>query len=1594
MAKNEVKLIFRVTDDGTLKLVTDKAKKAKKATDDLTSSTDNLTNSRNRYNKAEKGVGALGANSTKNFSKMNQTMGGSSGLVAAYATLAANAFAATAAFSALRRAAAFEQLVGGLTEIGSAAGQNLPYVSDQLRDITDNAISAEQALRATAVATSSGFDPTQLAKLTKVAKGASTALGRDMGDALDRLVRGTAKLEPEILDELGIIVRLDDATETYAASIGKTASQLTTFERQQAFLNATIDQGTKKFGEIAENVEVNAFDQLASTFQDLTKNVLELVNVGIVPLVKFLGQNQFALFGVLTLFVSSIGRTLVPSIQQVAAVNKAAAAQSALAYKKSGTVISAEFKKIQGSAAATANTTKVLPASVQKMIPAYKAGTLSVKELQVMVKRLSSSEKLREVAQKKRNAEDRAAKQIELDGIRALRLETEALIAAESRRVTVTSGGQRARGRSTGAGLTARGLSEMDNASGVMSKLGVAARYTSLQFMNVGKTFTRTATTIGQGAAFLNATRVAFTAAAGAVRLFGTALISAIPFIGQAFLIFSLFQEPIMGFINRMRGVDPELEKIKESFNSFADINTKLAKTLEHSESSFESFTASIAAKTGVVNQLESALQGLIDKEQERRNTEINSNIDSIIAKETELNALRNNMAKGLTATTGHAGRENKKKEKRLQEEIAALRAENVQLQKDPSKQTGDSDLGRRATEVARSFQDKLLTADTALAAAFTDQDRDRIQDIIDTLANGGTIEGAMESLEEYSGRYDRLNGAIKGLPDALSEVDAEQAKLVQKSQGPLGALIDRYDAVGNTINSIVKETKDAGGDIASALSGINRDPKLAKMGSKLGTVLGLDGIAALAERAGIDITKGLNASAPELLSARLKEINEQLMSVGDRSKEAAEKAKDIGQVARENAAATALQIRFEKESVQIKLDGLALEEESANLNLKGKELQDKLAEIEGKRVLLKEQMIKPEDAAFRITSARLANEKKLLSFTNRRLAALQSMLDLETRMTNQRLALERLTQGSTVTAEDQAKVLRAQQAEADKLEDQKLDAKLKGIDLEYDLLAAQFTLEEAKIDRLAKELNLTEGQVSALKDPVTAARGAIEGEDGLRATAKAAATAEAQAAKDSREIAAQTAEEKARREAITQEIERQVNATQILKNANREMAALRSEEATLGFQLMNLQNDLQIMRDKGVDENSLAFRQKELEIEKKKLEIIAKQREQRALDLDQAGRLGGSAGAALESANQSQQDSFGEGGAFNSDSGASAIEKVQAMRDMTSGMIAELAKLGPEGELAAAVAQAGMNMSETFLQLGENIKNAGSSMEKGASIAAAAGQAIGQIGAIMAAASQAKIAGIDQEIAAEKKRDGKSKESLAKIAKLEKKKEAAKRKAFEQNKKMQMAQTIANTASAVMQSFVNAGGFPLGLPMAVAMGAIGAAQLAVIAGTSYQGGGSAGGDVSGGPTAISMGERKKATDLARSQSARGELAYFRGEAGTGGPENFKNAFSGMKYRANGGNTAFMVGEQGPEMFIPDRPGTIVPNDEVAPVGNTNVSFNINTVDATGVEDLLVAQRGNIIGMIRDAANSYGQDFVEEVDTSVFNDTTGGVARY
>jgi hypothetical protein len=228
----------------------------------------------------------------------------------------------------------------------------------------------------------------------------------------------------------------------------------------------------------------------------------------------------------------------------------------------------------------------------------------------------------------------------------------------------------------------------------------------------------------------------------------------------------------------------------------------------------------------------------------------------------------------------------------------------------------------------------------------------------------------------------------------------------------------------------------------------------------------------------------------------------------------------------------------------------------------------------------------------------------------------------------------------------------------------------------------------------------------------------------------------------------------------------------------------------------------------------------------------------------------------------------------------------------------------------------------------------------------------------------------------------------------MEKKKESVKKKAFETNKKMMIAQAVMSTAAGIAGALAQTAILgPFAIALASLIGVMGAAQIAVISGTSYQGGGSSA--AVGGPSSISMGSRGSSVDLAKSRSARGEIAYMRGEQGMGGPENFRPAFSGYKNRAEGGNTGYIVGEQGPELFVPELPGRIVPNDDIQAGAPTNVSFNINTIDASGVEDMLIAQQGNIISMIREAANSYGQDFVESVDTMTLTpNSTGAVSRY
>jgi hypothetical protein len=94
----------------------------------------------------------------------------------------------------------------------------------------------------------------------------------------------------------------------------------------------------------------------------------------------------------------------------------------------------------------------------------------------------------------------------------------------------------------------------------------------------------------------------------------------------------------------------------------------------------------------------------------------------------------------------------------------------------------------------------------------------------------------------------------------------------------------------------------------------------------------------------------------------------------------------------------------------------------------------------------------------------------------------------------------------------------------------------------------------------------------------------------------------------------------------------------------------------------------------------------------------------------------------------------------------------------------------------------------------------------------------------------------------------------------------------------------------------------------------------------------------------------------------------------TGGGGSFMSMFSGL---ASGGAVSkgqpYMVGEQGAELFVPNQSGQIQQTARGGSGGgSTTVNFNINTVDASGFEELLVRSRGTITQLINSAVNERG----------------------
>ena len=198
-------------------------------------------------------------------------------------------------------AIAFDRIADGLTELGdradsvtkirtsfdnltASAGLAGDVLLDKVRAASQGLVtdfdlmaSANQALTLGLVQSEEEF-----AALAESAIALGQAAGRTAKESIDDLVTGLGRQSTEVLDNLGIILKADDAYQTYAASIGKAAKDLTDAEKKTAFMAV----GLERAGEAAQRVggiNVTAADQLKQ-FRNSLQNVIDSASDSLGPL--------------------------------------------------------------------------------------------------------------------------------------------------------------------------------------------------------------------------------------------------------------------------------------------------------------------------------------------------------------------------------------------------------------------------------------------------------------------------------------------------------------------------------------------------------------------------------------------------------------------------------------------------------------------------------------------------------------------------------------------------------------------------------------------------------------------------------------------------------------------------------------------------------------------------------------------------------------------------------------------------------------------------------------------------------------------------------------------------------------------------------------------------------------------------------------------------------------------------------------------------------------------------------------------------------------------------------------------------------------
>lgn len=177
------------------------------------------------------------------------------------------------AADSVKLAASFQSLEESYSRMTQQAGINGDLLLSKLQQVSAGTVSNNNLILASnrAMALGVGKDMDTVTKLMEIARLKGRALGLDTTQAFSDIVTGIGRGSPLILDNLGITIKLGEAQDKYAKSLGKTAAQLTDTEKKNALLFAVLEEGNKELenaGELTVTV-AERMQQLTARIENL-----------------------------------------------------------------------------------------------------------------------------------------------------------------------------------------------------------------------------------------------------------------------------------------------------------------------------------------------------------------------------------------------------------------------------------------------------------------------------------------------------------------------------------------------------------------------------------------------------------------------------------------------------------------------------------------------------------------------------------------------------------------------------------------------------------------------------------------------------------------------------------------------------------------------------------------------------------------------------------------------------------------------------------------------------------------------------------------------------------------------------------------------------------------------------------------------------------------------------------------------------------------------------------------------------------------------------------------------------------------------------